>query len=55
MQLYQATNGHYPRNQQEFETQILQANNIKLPELPPGHKYVYDPKSHELMVERPAP
>jgi hypothetical protein len=55
MQLFQATNGYYPRTQEEFDSQILQANGIKLPELPPGHKYVYDPKLHELMVEKPAP
>jgi len=34
---------------------IIKANNISLPELPEGHKYVYDPKLEMLMVEKPAP
>jgi hypothetical protein len=55
LQLYQATNGHYPKTQEEFDTHILEANNIKLPELPPGHRYIYDPQSHQLMVGQPAP
>ena len=32
---------------------VIKANQIKLPVLPPGHKYVYDPATKQLMVERP--
>ena len=54
MKLYQATNGSYPKSQEEFMSQIIEPNQIKLPELPPGHRYVYDPQKAELMVEKPA-
>ena len=32
---------------------IIKANSIKLPTLPEGSKYKYDPKSGELLVEHP--
>lgn len=54
MQLYEATNGKKPKTHEEFMEQIIQANQIKLPELPPGQRYVYDPQTAELMVEKPA-
>ena len=38
---------------EEFMEKIVQANNIRLPELPEGHRYLYDPTTNELMVERP--
>ena len=53
MQLYEATNGAKPKTQEEFMRDIIQANMIKLPELPAGHKYVYDPQKGALMVEHP--
>ena len=34
---------------------IIKANNIHLPELPDGDRYMYDPKTEQLMVESPAP
>jgi hypothetical protein len=54
MQLYKATHGRGPASEDEFMREIIQANNIRLPELPAGHRYVYDPASQELLVERPA-
>ncbi|HXT61191.1 MAG TPA: hypothetical protein VN699_21300 [Pirellulales bacterium] len=53
MRLYDAEKGYKPKTQEDFMRDIIQANMIKLPELPPGHKYVYDPKKGELMVEHP--
>ena len=53
LNLYKASHGSAPKSHEEFMTQIIQANNIQLPELPPGHRYVYDPEKAELMVERP--
>jgi hypothetical protein len=44
-----------PATHDEFMKEIIEANNIKLPKLPPGEKYIYDPAKEELMVERPAP
>ena len=53
MNLYKATNGRAPQSDEEFMKEIIQANNIKLPELPAGHKYFYDPATEQLMVEAP--
>jgi len=53
LNLYKATNGHFPKTQEEFEREILQPNGIKLPELRANHRYVYDPEKGELLVERP--
>ena len=53
--LYKATNGNAPKSHEEFMTQIIKANGIALPKLPAGERYLYDPKTEQLMVERPAP
>jgi hypothetical protein len=55
MQMYEALQGSAPRTHEEFMAKIIQDNQIKLPDLPPGQRYVYDPQAKELMVERPAP
>ena len=49
MGLYEALNGHAPKSHREFMRGIV----IKLPPLPDGHRYIYDPDKGELMVERP--
>ena len=54
LNLYRATTGEFPKSEEIFMKEIVQANRIELPELPAGHKYVYDAKTGELMVERPA-
>lgn len=53
MQLYEATNGAPPKTHDEFMKEIIEANDINLPDLPPSHRYVYDPETAELMVEHP--
>lgn len=53
LSLFKASEGRAPKSQEEFMTKIIAANNIKLPELPAGNKYVYDPQREELMVEKP--
>jgi hypothetical protein len=53
MQLYKGMEGHAPKTQAEFMQKIIKENSIQLPELPDGHRYVYDPAREELMVERP--
>ena len=53
MNLFKATNSRAPQSDEEFMKEIIQANNIKLPELPAGHKYFYDPATEQLMVEEP--
>jgi hypothetical protein len=54
MQLFQATEGRKPNSEQEFMTKIITEQQINLPKLPAGHKYVYNVEKGELMVERPA-
>jgi len=54
IKLFKATNGNGPKTHEEFMAQIVDANQIHLPELPAGQKYVYDPEKEELQVERPA-
>jgi hypothetical protein len=53
MQLYKATEGHAPKTHAEFMEKIIKENAVKLPDLPDGHRYVYDPKTEELTVEHP--
>ena len=55
LDLYKAEHNRFPRTQDEFMKEIIQAGGIQLPDLPEGERYVYDPKTGELMVERPAP
>ncbi len=53
MQLYKATNGQAPQSHEQFMQDIIQANSIRLPELPPGEQYIYDPATEQLMVRSP--
>jgi hypothetical protein len=54
MQLYQATNGHLPKTHEAYMKE-LEANLIKLPELPEGQVYRYRPEEGELYVEPVSP
>ncbi|HVC93249.1 MAG TPA: hypothetical protein VND64_06135 [Pirellulales bacterium] len=51
--LYEAEKGYKPRTQEEFMKEIIGFNQLKLPTLPEGHTYKYDPQKGELMVEQP--
>ena len=53
LNLYEAEHGYKPKTEEEFMKKIVEFNNIKLPELPEGQKYVWDAEQGELMVERP--
>jgi hypothetical protein len=53
IQLYEAEHGQKPKTEDEFMKQVIEANQIRLPQLPPGSKYKYDPQKGELLVERP--
>jgi len=53
LQLFNATEGRNPKSHEEFMEKIVKANQIQLPELPPNNRYIYDPKTNELMVEQP--
>lgn len=53
LDLYKALNGQVPQTHEDFMRDIIKAYQVKLPELPSGHRYVFDPEKEELMVERP--
>ena len=53
MRLFKAANDRNPTNDEFWK--LIEENGVNLPTLPPGEKYVYDPKTGELMVEKPAP
>ena len=63
MNLYKAEHGNAPATHAEFWERIILANNLqpdqssmnrnKLPPLPPGQEYVYDPKDRELKIRKP--
>ncbi len=50
--LYRATEDA-PKDYDELKAKVLDPYMIKLPPLPPGHKYVWDAANEELQVERP--
>ena len=53
MNLYKAEHGHFPKTPEDFTRDIIEFNQIELPDLPAGHRYLYDAESGELQVERP--
>jgi hypothetical protein len=55
LKLFNATEGRYPTSHEEFMEKIVRGNNLKLPSLPLGQRYLYLPETHELMVEREVP
>lgn len=50
LQLYKASNGRAPRSHDEFVREILQANNLVLPELKDGMVYHFNTQAEELWV-----
>jgi hypothetical protein len=50
MDLYHAANDRYPKDYNEFMSEIINANNIALPVLPPYQKYGYDENEHKLII-----
>ncbi len=55
MNLYKGEHEKLPKSHDDFMRDIIQANNINLPELPYGSKYVYVPEKEELMIEQNPP
>lgn len=54
MQLYEALEGRKPKSHDEFMKEIVQKNQIKLPELDAGLEYFYDADQGQLMVRNEA-
>ena len=53
MKMFKAMNDRNPKDLDEYMNKIIKPAAIQLPELPQGHRYVYDPQKGELLVERP--
>lgn len=51
LNLYWGTNGYYPKTHDEFMEKIIKFNQIKLPDLDEGVKYIYDPEDHLLKIQ----
>ena len=54
-QLYNASTGDVPKDFEDLKAKVLDPYGLtrKLPVLPQGHKYVWNPETQELGVERP--
>ena len=52
LDLFNASEGRYPKDYEEFMARIVKANSIKLPVLPGDWKYAYDVENHKLEVIR---
>ncbi len=50
LQLFQATEGRFPKSHEEFMQKIVEANRLALPELPAGAVYVFNTEQGELWV-----
>ena len=48
--LFHAAEGRYPKDHDEFMTEVIKKNNIRLAMLPHGSAYKYDVENHELVV-----
>ena len=55
LNLYKAEHGHFPETPDGFVRDIIETNQISLPELPDGHRYVYDSDKGQLHVAVPRP
>lgn len=50
LSFFQATEGRYPKDHNEFMEKVIRANQIKLAVLPGNWVYQYDVQNHELVV-----
>lgn len=53
MKLHKGLYGSAPSSHDDFMDQIIREGSIRLPELPEGHSYVYDPETEKLLIEHP--
>jgi hypothetical protein len=50
LNLFRGANDRFPKDYDEFMSEIIKANNISLPKLPPYQEYSYDDKEHKLII-----
>lgn len=55
MKMYKGEHGYAPKTHKEFMDKIIKDGMIKLPELPEGEQYLYDPQTEQLMIQKPRP
>jgi hypothetical protein len=55
LDLFRGAEGRWPKDEAEFNQRIIKENQIRLPTLPEGHTYFYDPEKGQLMIRHPAP
>lgn len=48
--LFNGLHGRYPKDHEEFMTEVIKKNNIRLAMLPHGSAYQYDVQNHALVV-----
>lgn len=51
---HKAIHDTLPQTTEAFMREIVEFNGIQLPELPDGHRYVWDPQQEQLLVEHPS-
>jgi hypothetical protein len=50
LNFFNANEGRFPQSHEEFMTQVIAPNNIRLPVLPSGLDYQYDVDGHRLVI-----
>jgi len=55
IELYKVVHGSYPQTHEEFFSDIVQINQVRLPELGEGFEYVYNPENHTLSLQSITP
>jgi hypothetical protein len=50
LNFFNANEGRFPKSHDEFMTQVIAPNNIRLPVLPSGLDYQYDVDGHRLVI-----
>jgi hypothetical protein len=50
LNIFNANEGRFPKSHDEFMTQVIAPNNIRLPVLPDGLQYQYDVAGHRLVI-----
>jgi hypothetical protein len=50
LDLFHGANDRYPKDYAEFMAEIIKANNISLPALPPYQEYSYHEQEHKLII-----
>jgi hypothetical protein len=50
LDIYNASEGHYPQSYEEFMTKVIKGYGITLTVLSPGWQYAYDVENHKVLI-----